>query len=88
VVLGVFGPPGMVASINYLDVNAYPQRIDDTDLPWKYEITTTDPAVIATRTAQGNGSTLGCRIIIDGEGKDERIVNEVNAYPFCLDESG
>jgi hypothetical protein len=47
VVLEVFGAPGTVASIHYLDVNAQPQRVDDTALPWSYDITTTEPAVFA-----------------------------------------
>jgi hypothetical protein len=88
VIYEVFGNPGAVATINYQDIHSAPQRVDDTALPWRYEITTTDPAVIANLTAQGNGSTLGCRITIDGEVKDERIVHHVSAYTFCLDKSG
>ena len=88
VVYEVFGNPGAVATINYQDVHSAPQRVDNAALPWKYQITTTDPAVIANLTAQGNGSTLGCRITIDGEVKDERIVHQVSAYTFCLDKSG
>lgn len=88
VVYEVFGDPGAVATISYQDIHAAPQRVDQASLPWKYEAITTDPAVIANLTAQGNGSTLGCRIVINGEVKDERTVNEVNAYTFCLDKSG
>jgi hypothetical protein len=88
VVYEVFGNPGAVATINYQDIDSAPQRVDNAALPWKYEITTTDPAVIANLTAQGDSSTLGCRIIIDGEVKDERIVHQVSAYTFCLDKSG
>ena len=47
VVLEVFGAPGAVATINYLDVNAQPQQV-----------------------------------------KDQRTVNKVDAYTFCLDKSG
>jgi hypothetical protein len=88
VVYEVFGDPGTVATINYQDVHAAPQRADHVALPWRYEITTTDPAVIANLVAQGNSSTLGCRIIINDVVKDERVVNAVNAYTFCLDKSG
>jgi hypothetical protein len=88
VVYEVFGDPGAAATINYQDVHAAPQRADHVTLPWRYEITTTDPAVIANLVAQGNGSTLGCRITINDVVKDERIVNAVNAYTFCLDKSG
>ena len=41
----VFGAPGTVATINYLDVNAQPQSADNVTLPWSYDTTTTDPAV-------------------------------------------
>jgi hypothetical protein len=87
VVLEVFGPPGTVATINYLDVNAQPQRVDDTTLPWSYTITTTDPAVFANLVAQGDGDSIGCRITVNGVVKDERSVNNVNAYTYCLDKS-
>ncbi|MGP0076988.1 MmpS family transport accessory protein, partial [Mycobacterium sp.] len=39
VVLEVFGAPGAVATINYLDVNAQPQQVKDAPLPWSYTIT-------------------------------------------------
>lgn len=83
-----FGTPGTLASINHLDVNAQPQRVDDTALPWSYNVTTTEPAVLANIVAKGDSDSIGCRIIIDGVVKDERSVNKVNAYTFCLDESG
>ena len=88
VVLEVFGPPGAVASINYLDVDAQPQRVDDAPLPWWYVVTTTTPAVFVNVMAQGDSDFLSCRITIDDVVKDERTVNKVNAYTFCLDKSG
>lgn len=88
VVLEVFGSPGAVATINYLDVNAQPQQVKDAPLPWSFTITTTEPAVVANVVAQGNGDTLGCRILVNGEVKDQRTVNKVDAYTFCLDKSG
>lgn len=88
VVLEVFGAPGATATINYLDVNAQPQQVKDAPLPWAFTITTTEPAVIGNVVAQGNGDTLGCRITVNGEVKDQRTVNKVDAYTFCLDKSG
>jgi hypothetical protein len=64
-----------VASINYLDVNAQPQRVDDTALPWSYDVTTTEPAVFANIVAPGDGDSVGCPMIIDGAVEDERSVN-------------
>lgn len=88
VVLEVFGPPGTVASINYLDVHAQPQRVDNATLPWSYDTTTTDPAVFVNVMAQGDSDSIGCRITIDDVVKDERMANTVNAYTYCLDKSG
>jgi hypothetical protein len=88
VVLEVFGAPGATATINYLDVNAQPQQVKNAPLPWSFTITTTEPAVIGNVVAQGNGDTLGCRITVNGEVKDQRTVNKVDAYTFCLDKSG
>ncbi|MEV0673906.1 MmpS family transport accessory protein [Mycobacterium sp. NPDC050441] len=88
VVIEVFGPPGTVATITYLDVNAQPQRADDVTLPWAYDTTTTQPAVFVNVQAQGDSSSIGCRIKIDDVIKDERSVNTLNAYTSCLDKSG
>jgi hypothetical protein len=87
VVLEVFGAPATVATINYLDVNAQPQKALNTTLPWSYTITTTQPAVFANVVAQGDSDSIGCRITVNGVVTDERTVNEVNAYTFCLDKS-
>lgn len=88
VVLEVFGRPGATATINYLDVNAQPQQVKDAPLPWSFTITTTEPAVIGNVVAQGNGDSLGCRITVNGEVKDQRTVDKADAYTFCLDKSG
>jgi MmpS family membrane protein len=88
VVMEVFGAPGTVATITYLDVNAQPQRADAVALPWAYDTTTTQPAVFVNVAAQGNSDSIGCRIKIDDAVKDERSVNTLNAYTYCLDKSG
>lgn len=80
----IFGPPRTVADISYFDVNSEPQRVQDVALPWQLEIVTTLPAVVGSIMAQGNSNSIGCRIIVDGEVKAERISHEVNAYTFCL----
>jgi hypothetical protein len=88
VVMEVFGAPGTTATITYLDVNAQPQRVDDATLPWAYDTTTTQPAVFVNVAAQGDTDSIGCRIKIDDVVKDERTVNTLNAYAYCLDKSG
>jgi hypothetical protein len=86
--LEVFGEPNATATITYLDVNATPQRVDGVSLPWSYQESTTTPAVVANIQAQTNGSTLGCRITIDGVVKVEQSSDGRSAYVFCLDKSG
>lgn len=88
VVIEVFGPPGTIATVTYTDVDSQPQRADDVTLPWTYDATTTQPAVAANVTAQGDGSSITCRITIDDEVKDERTVTTLNALTFCMDKSG
>jgi hypothetical protein len=84
ITLQVFGDPGTVATINYLDINVQPQKVMSAPLPWSLQMVTTQPGAFTNLVAQGNSNTLGCRIIVDGEVKDERTVNTVNAYTFCL----
>ncbi|MGB3485033.1 MAG: MmpS family transport accessory protein [Mycobacterium sp.] len=88
VVLEVFGPPGTLATITYLDIDAQPQRADAVALPWSYDTTTTQPAVFVNVSAQGDRDWIGCRITIDGAVKDERTVNAWHAFTYCLDKSG
>jgi Mycobacterium membrane protein len=84
IMLEVFGDPGKVATINYLDINVQPQKVTNAPLPWSLQMVTTQPGAFTNLVAQGNSDTLGCRITVDGEVKDERTVNTVNAYTFCL----
>lgn len=84
ITLEVFGNPGSVATINYLDINFQPQQVVNAALPWSLTMITTQPGAFSNLVAQGNSDSLGCRIIVDGEVKDQRIVNTVNAYTFCL----
>ena len=84
ITLEVFGDPGAVATINYVDINVQPRQVLNAALPWSLTMVTTQPGAFSNLVAQGNSDSLGCRITVDGEVKDERIVNEVNAYTFCL----
>lgn len=80
----IFGPPGAVATINYLDLDAQPQIARDVTLPWSLTLTTTAPAASANIVAQGDTDTIGCRITVNGELKNEKTSTGVNAQTFCL----
>ena len=84
VTLEVFGPAGSEADINYLDVDATPQRVDDAPLPWSYSVTTTAPAVSVNVVAQGDSEVIGCRIIVNGDVRDQRAAHGTNPQTYCL----
>jgi hypothetical protein len=75
---------GTYADINYLDLDAKPQRVDGAGLPWKLTLQTTAPSAAPNIVAQGDGETITCRITVDDEIKDERTSNGVSAQTFCL----
>lgn len=87
VLFEVFGSSGSVATINYMDEHAQPQRVDDAVLPWSHHLTTNDPTLFADLRAQGNGNFIGCRITVNDIVKEEKTTNNVNGYISCLDKS-
>ena len=79
----IFGD-GASATINYLDLDAQPQKAENTALPWSLTLTTTAPAASPNIIAQSDGDTITCRITVDGVVRDERTIDGVNAQTFCL----
>ena len=80
----IFGQPGATAAINYLDLDAQPQKAENVVLPWSLTLTTTAPAASANIVAQGDGDSISCRISVDGVVKDEKTTAGLNAQTFCL----
>jgi hypothetical protein len=75
---------GTAATINYLDLDAQPQKALNAALPWSLTLTTTAPSASPNIIAQSDGGSIGCRITVDGVIKDERTVDGVNAQTFCV----
>jgi len=80
----IFGPPGTVADISYFGGNGDPEHVDGVSLPWSLEFPITTAASIGSIAAQGNNDSIGCRIMVDGVVKDEKITHEVSAFTSCL----
>ena len=80
----VYGASGTVGSVSYLDEKAFPQRVDFRSLPWSFEVSTTDPSMVANLVAQGDSDTIGCRITVNGELREERSSTGHDAQAFCL----
>ncbi|MBV8863751.1 MAG: hypothetical protein JO082_10295 [Mycobacterium sp.] len=94
--LEVWGPPGSVATINYLDKDSKPQQALNVPLPWSTELTTTQPSLPANLVAQGSGAWIACKITLDdndGRGPVVKATNQspanetVHAFTFCLNKS-
>lgn len=79
----IFGS-GSYANINYLDLDAKPQRVDGAALPWSLTLKTTAPSAAPNIIAQGDGKSITCRLIVDDEVKDERTVTGVDALTYCF----
>jgi hypothetical protein len=79
----IFGTGG-AATINYLNLDAQPQKAENVALPWSLTLTTTAPAASPNIVAQGDGDSISCRITVDGVVKDENTTDGLNAQTFCL----
>ena len=80
----IYGTEGAVATINYLDLDANPIRVDDATLPWSVTLRTTKPSASATIIAQGDGNSISCRVTVDDEVRDEQTSTGVSAQTSCL----
>lgn len=83
----VYGAPGTVASINYIDPGGEARQLDDVTLPWSINLETDAPSMVANIVAQGDTDFIGCRISADGEVKVERTTSAVSAYVYCIAKS-
>jgi hypothetical protein len=82
---------GSTANVNYLDIHAQPQRIDNVPLPWRLQAPpTTVPSVSVNLVAQTDGDQISCRITVNGvvpRQKGNIAENSsagVNAETFCI----
>jgi hypothetical protein len=80
----ISGTEGAVATINYLDLDSTPQRVDDAVLPWSITLKTTKPSASVTIIAQGDGDRISCRVIVNDKVRDEQSSTGVNAQTSCL----
>jgi hypothetical protein len=75
---------GSYANVNYLDLDAKPQRHDNVALPWTLRLQTTAPSAAPNILAQGDGTSISCRITVDDKVKDERTTTGVDALTYCF----
>ncbi|OBH16856.1 MmpS family protein [Mycobacterium sp. E342] len=73
-------------NVNYLDENGQPHLVDSAPLPWSYTIVTTLPSMSANIVAQGSSqvNAIRCRVIVDGQVRDDRRSDEYQPFIYCL----
>jgi hypothetical protein len=82
----ITGPPGGIVNVDYLDADGQPHRVDAAPLPWSYTVVTTLPSMSANVVAQGNTDTsaIRCRVIVDGQVRDDRKSDDYQPFIYCL----
>ncbi len=80
----VFGPPGTTAQISFFNGEGSPQYIKAAPLPWTLEFPLVGAAGVGSVAAQGDTDSIGCRILVDGDVKAEKVSNEVSAFTSCM----
>ena len=82
----ITGAPGGSVNVDYLDENGQPHRVDAAPLPWSYTIVTTLPSMSANIVAQGSTdvSAIRCRVVVDGQVRDDRSSDEYQPFIYCL----
>lgn len=82
----VTAPSGGSVSVNYLDENGQPHLVENATLPWSYTIVTTLPSMSANIVAQGDTEMrhIRCRVIVDGQVRDDRSLDEYQPFIYCL----
>jgi len=80
----IFGPSGTVAQISFFNADGDPEFIEGASLPWSLEFPITVTGGIGSIAAQGDGYSIGCRILVDNVLKSEKITEGVSAFTSCL----
>ena len=73
--------------VDYLDENGQPHRVDAALMPWSYTIVTTLPPMSANVVAKAKRTAvdaLRCRVIVDGQVRDDRRSDDYQPFIYCL----
>jgi hypothetical protein len=79
----LFGSVGGGGMLTYIDVDGNPHRVDISELPWSHTETTTLTVVSGSISAQVEGGTVGCRILVNDVVRDEHSSEHANADVTC-----
>ena len=78
----VSGPPGASVALSYLDENNEVRRVEGT-LPWRETLRTSKLTMPAGVTAQSGGNQISCRILVNGQQREEQSASGAAATVSC-----
>ena len=79
----VFGSLGDSGKVTYADLNSQPIEVTLASLPWSHSETTMASSASLSLVAQVDGDSVGCRILDDGQVRDEHSVSHEGAAVQC-----
>jgi hypothetical protein len=79
----LFGSVGDGGTLDYIDIDGHPHKVDLTTLPWSHTETTTLTVVSGSISAQVHGGQVGCRMLVDGVVRDEQSATHQDADVTC-----
>lgn len=80
------GSPSGTVNVDYLDENGQPHLVEAAPLPWSFTIVTTLPSMSANIVAQASAGVdaLRCRVVVDGQVRDDRKTDDYQPFIYCL----
>ena len=79
----VFGSLGGGGKVTYADLNSAPIEVTLASLPWSHSETTMASSASLSLVAQVDGDSVGCRILVNGQVRDEQSVSHEGAAVAC-----
>jgi hypothetical protein len=79
----VFGSLGNGGKVTYANLNSEPIEVTLSSLPWSYSETTIASSASLSLVAQVDGNSVGCRILVNGQVRDEQAVSHEGAAVAC-----
>ena len=79
----VFGTLGGSGKVTYADLNSQPIEVALASLPWSHSETTMASSASLSLVAQVEGDSVGCRILVDGQVRDQHSVSHEGAAISC-----
>jgi hypothetical protein len=79
----VFGALGGGGKVTYADLDSQPIEVTLASLPWSHSETTMASSATLSLVAQVEGDSVGCRIVVNGQVRDEHSITHEGAAVAC-----